>query len=88
MGFGALGLRRDQEQKPNFFNMNWHAAGESNGESCEIIGEETQPGGKVWFVCDEPGGDDMECSPVAGYGNPKYTGAPTDQYLCKQPKPQ
>ena len=87
MAAGALGMRRENQEKANFFNMNWHAAGESDGESCEIIGEETQPGGKVWYVCDEPG-DEMECEPVAGYGSPKYTGSPEDQYLCKQPKPQ
>ena len=74
-----LGIRKARRDENAFFSMRWVDVDAEDGESCTIIGEETVPNGKIWYLCDEkseaPG---MECSPV--------TSSDLEGYLCKQPK--
>ena len=46
-----------------------------------MLGEETVPNGKTWYVCDEPNEDPrFECEAVET--NP--TASSNDNYLCKE----
>ena len=48
-----------------------------------MLGEETVPGGKTWYVCSEPNEDPrFECESVeTNMGNPYGAG---ESYLCKE----
>ena len=49
-----------------------------------MLGEETVPNGKTWYVCDEPNEDPrFECEAVEtnSMGNPNGS---NDSYLCKE----
>ena len=53
-----------------------------------ILGEETVPNGKTWYVCSEKSDDpNMDCSPVDGWGNPTLS-ANRGEWLCKQETPR
>ena len=57
---------------------------EDDAEACELLGEETVPNGKVWWVChDKSGAPNMDCTPVDGMGNPD---SKDGQWLCKEQK--
>ena len=82
--FAALGIRQARRNERAFFSMDWSTdAAEDLAEgACVMIGEETFPKGKQWYVCNDDKSDDMECELVSGYG--AEDGA--DQWLCKRPK--
>ena len=61
--------------------MKWYApAGETEGEACQIIGEEASDNGRWWLLCkDKPEDPTMECKLNDVLGS-------TDEWLCKSPK--
>ena len=80
-----LGIRKARRDERAFFSMRWaDVDADEDGEACTLIGEETVPNGKTWWVCNEkseaPG---MECSPVTDANDDDGNG----NYLCKQQKP-
>ena len=77
------------EERERFYGMDWKESYEAPGEadSCVILGEETVPNGKVWYVCSEKADDpSMDCSPVDGWGSPTLA-AGGGEWLCKQDRP-
>ena len=83
-GAAVFGVRKAQRDQAAFFSINWaDAPADDDSEGCVILGEETIPNGKTWWVCSEKSDDpSMECSPVQGWGNPD--GMNDDGWLCKE----
>ena len=77
------------EERERFFSMDWKDSADADeADSCVILGEETVPNGKVWYVCSEKADDPtMDCSPVEGWGSPTLV-AGGGEWLCKQDRPQ
>ena len=82
-----LRARRIHDEEKAFFSMDWKdLPDEDSGEACIILGEETVPNGKTWYVCTEKSDDPrMDCSPIEGWGNP--SGMDDNEWLCKERKP-
>ena len=78
-----------REERERFFGMEWKEPAENDeADACVILGEETVPNGKTWYVCSEKSDDpNMDCSPVDGWGNPTLS-ANRGEWLCKQETPR
>jgi hypothetical protein len=84
--YALLRARRVHNEEKAFFSMDWKDIPEDDdGEGCMMLGEETVPNGKVWWVCHEKSDDPrMECSSIDGeWGNPGGMG---EEFLCKEKK--
>jgi hypothetical protein len=77
--FAFLRVQQQRQKEARFASMNWSdEVEESSEDGCVILGEETVPNGKLWFVCNGKSEDpNMECSPVGG--------AIEGDWLCKAP---
>ena len=47
-------MRHAQSERRAFFSIDWkEPPDDTDGEACEILGEETGERGRVWYVCSE-----------------------------------